>query len=105
MKQPNIHPTAIIEPGASIGSEVVIEPYAVIKGNVVLHDRVVIKSHAYIDGYTTIGEGTIIYPSASIGTKTQALNSVAKKPMCALEKIARLESLSPLILLLKKTRK
>lgn len=71
MSNSNIHPTAVIEKGAQIGSDVVIEPYAIIKKNVVLHDRVVIKSHAYIDGNTTIGEGTTIWPSASIGTKTQ----------------------------------
>lgn len=67
----NIHPTAIIEPGAYIGSNVTIEPYAIIKENVVLEDDVIIKSHAYIDGYTTIGKGTVIWPSASIGTRSQ----------------------------------
>lgn len=71
--QPGIHPTAIIEDGAQIGNNVTIEPYAIIKKNVILHDNVVIKSHAYIDGNTTIGKGTIIWPSASIGTKTQDL--------------------------------
>ena len=69
----NIHITAIIEEGAKIGSGVTIEPYVVIRKGVVVEDNVVIKSHAYIDGNTTIGEGTIIYPSASIGTKTQDL--------------------------------
>lgn len=78
-KTSNIHPTAIIEPGAKLGSGVIVEPYAVIKSNVTLEDRVVIKSHAYIDGYTTIGEGTVIYPSASIGTKTQAIKYHGEK--------------------------
>ncbi len=73
MSQSNIHPAAIIEPGAKIGKNVTIEAYAVIKGTVTLHDNVVVKSHAYIDGNTTIGEGTTIWPSASIGTKTQDL--------------------------------
>lgn len=68
-----IHPTAIIEEGAQLGSDVVIEAYAIVKKNVVIGDRVVIKSFAYIDGNTTIGEGTVIYPSACIGTKTQDL--------------------------------
>jgi UDP-N-acetylglucosamine acyltransferase len=67
----NIHPTAIIEPGAKIGNNVTIEPYAIIKGTVTLEDDVIIKSHAYIDGNTTIGQGTTIWPSASIGTRTQ----------------------------------
>ncbi len=69
----NIHPTAIIEPGAKIGKNATIESYAVIKKSVVLEDNVVVKSHAYLDGHTTIGDGTVIYPSASIGTKTQDL--------------------------------
>ncbi|GAB4186029.1 MAG: acyl-ACP--UDP-N-acetylglucosamine O-acyltransferase [Simkaniaceae bacterium] len=71
MSKTKIHPSAIIESGAQIGNNVTIEPYAIIKGNVVLEDHVIIKSHAYIDGNTTIGEGTVVYPSASIGTKTQ----------------------------------
>ncbi len=79
MSKPNIHPSAIIEPGAKIGADVTIEPYAVIKSNVILADRVVVKSHAYIDGHTSIGEGTVIYPSASIGTKTQALKYRGEK--------------------------
>src|SRR5262249_54128018 len=70
---------AHIEEGAQIGENVTIEPFAVVKGNVILHDNVVIKSHAYIDGFTTIGEGTIIYPSASIGTKTQDLKFKGEK--------------------------
>lgn len=79
MNKSNIHPTAIIEPGAKIGDNVTIEPYAVIKSNVILENNVVIKSHAYIEGFTTIGEGTTVYPSASIGTKTQDLKFRGEK--------------------------
>lgn len=67
----NIHPLAVVESGAEIGANVTIEPFAVIKSTVVLKDGVVIKSHAYIDGHTTIGENTVVWPGASIGTKTQ----------------------------------
>jgi UDP-N-acetylglucosamine acyltransferase len=75
-----IHPTAIIAPGATIGKNVTIEPYVVINSpHVILEDNVTVKSHAYIDGYTTIGEGTIIYPSACIGTKTQDLKFRGEK--------------------------
>lgn len=73
-KSTQIHETAIVAKGVSIGNNVVIEPYAIINSpHVILEDGVVIKSHAYIDGYTTIGEGTTIYPGAIIGTKTQDL--------------------------------
>ncbi|MCC5832118.1 MAG: acyl-ACP--UDP-N-acetylglucosamine O-acyltransferase [Chlamydiales bacterium] len=73
MTNTKIHPTAIIEEGAKIGKNVTIEPYAIIKKNVTLEDNVKIKSHVYIDGFTSIGSGTTIWPSASIGTKTQDL--------------------------------
>ncbi|MBM3199051.1 MAG: acyl-ACP--UDP-N-acetylglucosamine O-acyltransferase, partial [Chlamydiae bacterium] len=73
MSKSNIHPLALVEPGAKIGDHVTIEAYAVVKGTVTLEDHVVVKSFAYIDGFTTIGEGTVIWPSASIGTKTQDL--------------------------------
>lgn len=81
MKQSNqIHPTAIIAPGVTIGHNVIIEPYAVINSpHVILEDGVVIKSHAYLDGHTTIGAGTTIYPGASIGTKTQDLKYRGEK--------------------------
>ncbi|EPJ25580.1 acyl-[acyl-carrier-protein]-UDP-N-acetylglucosamine O-acyltransferase [Chlamydia psittaci 09DC78] len=75
----NIHPTAIIEPGAKIGRNVVIEPYVVIKSTVTLCDDVVVKSYAYVDGHTTIGRGTTIWPSAMIGNKPQDLKYQGEK--------------------------
>jgi UDP-N-acetylglucosamine acyltransferase len=74
-----IHPLAIVEPGAKIGKNVTIEAFAVVKKTVTLEDDVVIKSHAYIDGNTTIGAGTVIWPSASIGTKAQDLKFKGEK--------------------------
>ncbi len=62
MTQANIHPMALVEPGAIIGNNVTVEAFAVVKSNVCLKDNVTIKSHAYIDGYTTIGEGSTIIP-------------------------------------------
>ena len=86
MSKSNIHPLAFVEPGAKIGNNVTIEPFAVVKSTVTLADHVVIKSHAYIDGYTSIGEGTIIYPSASIGTKTQDLKYRGEKTFVVIGK-------------------
>lgn len=75
----NIHPMAYVEKGATIGDNVTIEPFAVVKKNVVLKEGVIVKSHAYIDGHTTIGEHAIIWPGASIGTKTQDLKFKGEK--------------------------
>lgn len=71
MKQ--IHPTAIIEDGAIIGENVRIGPYCVIGPKVTLGDHVYLHSHVVIEGKTTIGEGTEIYPFASLGTAPQDL--------------------------------
>lgn len=68
-----IHPTAIIDPAAEIGENVIIGPYSVIGRNVKLHDGVELKSHVVVDGYTTVGEGCIIYPFASVGHAPQDL--------------------------------
>ena len=68
-----IHPTAIIEDGASIGVDVKIGPYCFIGGNVVLADRINLGSHVVISGLTQIGEGTHIFPFASIGHNPQDL--------------------------------
>src|SRR5580658_6688495 len=68
-----IHPTAIIAPGARLADDVVIGPYCVIGEDVSLAAGVSLKSHVVIDGRTTIGERTRIFPFASIGHETQDL--------------------------------
>jgi UDP-N-acetylglucosamine acyltransferase len=68
-----IHPTAIIAPGARLADDVVIGPYCVIGEQVSLAAGVTLKSHVVIDGRTTIGERTRIFPFASIGFETQDL--------------------------------
>ena len=68
-----IHPTAIVESGASIGADAVIGPYCVVGADVALADGVQLLSHAVITGRTKIGEGTRIYPFASIGHPPQDL--------------------------------
>jgi len=68
-----IHKTAIIEPGAKIGKNVIIGPYCVVGPNVNLADEVTLKSHVVVDGRTTIGSGTVVYPFASLGMAPQDL--------------------------------
>jgi UDP-N-acetylglucosamine acyltransferase len=68
-----IHPSAIIDPKAQIGSNVSIGPFCVVGANVTLHDNVELKSHVVVEGHTTVGEGTRIFPFASIGHAPQDL--------------------------------
>jgi len=68
-----IHPTAVVDPGAELGDEVRVGPYAVIGGEVVLADACVIHSHVVVGGRTRIGSRTEIFPFASIGLRPQDL--------------------------------
>jgi UDP-N-acetylglucosamine acyltransferase len=68
-----IHATAVVAPGAILAENVVIGPYCVVGEHVVLGTGVSLKSHVVIDGRTTIGPGTRIFPFASIGHETQDL--------------------------------
>jgi UDP-N-acetylglucosamine acyltransferase len=70
---PQIHPTAIVAPGAMLADDVVVGPYCIVGENVVLAAGVTLRSHAVVDGRTTIGEGTSIFPFASIGLDPQDL--------------------------------
>jgi len=68
-----IHPTAIVHPKAELGRDVLVGPYCTVGAEVVLHDRVQLMSHVVVDGRTTIGEDTIVFPFASLGLPPQDL--------------------------------
>ncbi len=70
---PQIHPTAIIEPGAEIAATATIGPYCHVGGKVLLEDGVELLSHVVVAGRTSIGEGTRIFPFASLGHRPQDL--------------------------------
>lgn len=67
----DIHATAVIADGAKIGAGCRIGPYCVIGANVVLGANVTLHSHVVIDGHTNIGEGTVVFPFASLGSAPQ----------------------------------
>ncbi len=68
-----IHPTAIVDPQATLAPDVEIGPYAVIGPDVTIGAGTVIKSHVVIEGHTTIGQRNLFFPMASIGQITQDL--------------------------------
>jgi UDP-N-acetylglucosamine acyltransferase len=69
----HIHPTAIVDPSAQLGKDVSIGPYCVIGPHVRLGDGVRLLSHVVVDGRTTIGVNTVVYPFASLGHRPQDL--------------------------------
>jgi UDP-N-acetylglucosamine acyltransferase len=68
-----IHPTAVVDPGATLARDVEIGPYCVIGPRVSLGEGVRVLSHVVIDGHTTIGAHTVIHPFASLGLSPQHL--------------------------------
>ena len=70
---PDIHPTSVIEPGAKLAASVKIGPFCHIGKAVELGERVELLSHVAVAGRTAIGEGTRIFPFASIGHQPQDL--------------------------------
>lgn len=67
-----IDATARVASGAQIGKDVAIGPYCIIGANVVIGDGCRLMSHVHIDGHTSIGPRTVIYPFASLGTPPQS---------------------------------
>ena len=61
-----IHKTAIIGDKVKLGKNVIIGPYCVIGDGAIIGDNVELKSHVVMEGKVTIGEGTKIYPFASL---------------------------------------
>ncbi len=68
-----IHPSAIVSEKAMIGENCRIGAFSVIGDEVVLGERVSLDSHVVIDGKTKIGDGTRVFPFASIGLAPQDL--------------------------------
>src|ERR1700676_2080828 len=72
-KQTTIHPSAVISRRAQIGRNCSIGPYSIVGDEVELNDGVRLESHCVIDGRTSIGEGTHVFPFVSIGLAAQDL--------------------------------
>jgi UDP-N-acetylglucosamine acyltransferase len=70
---PQIHPTAIVAPGATLAQDVVIGPYCVVGEQVALGRGVRLKSHVVVDGRTAVGAGTRVFPFVTIGLEPQDL--------------------------------
>lgn len=70
---PHIDATARVHTGATIGDGTIVGPHAVVGPNVVLGRDCRVGASAVIDGYTEIGDGTEVFPFASIGLPPQDL--------------------------------
>lgn len=74
-----VHPSAHVEAGAVIGAGCRIGPFCLVGADVRLGREVEIKSHAVVTGDTTVGDGTVIFPFATIGEVPQDLKFAGEK--------------------------
>ena len=74
-----VHSTAVVDAGAELGEGVEIGPYSVVGPNVKIGAGTSLMSHVVLDGFTTIGCESQIFPFASIGTQTQDLKFKGEK--------------------------
>jgi len=68
-----IHSSSVIDNKAKIGENVKIGPFCYIGPKVQISDDVELISNVHIEGNTTIGKETKIFPFSSIGTQPQDL--------------------------------
>ena len=66
-----IHPTAIVDAGATLAPDVQVGPYAVIGPHVTVGAGTTIGAHCVIEGHTTIGRDNRIWQFSSIGGAPQ----------------------------------
>jgi UDP-N-acetylglucosamine acyltransferase len=76
----HIHPTAIVEPGAQLGTDVELGAYAFVGGSVTLGDGTKLHHHASVEGDTVLGKNCEVFPYACIGGKTQDLKHQGGRP-------------------------
>ncbi|MEL6373191.1 MAG: acyl-ACP--UDP-N-acetylglucosamine O-acyltransferase [Pseudomonadota bacterium] len=68
-----IHPSAIVDAGAKLGSGVSIGPFCVVGPHVTLGDGCRLHAHVVVEGHTVMGEACEVFPFAVLGTAPQDL--------------------------------
>ena len=65
------HPTAVVHPAATLGSDVFLGPYCVIGANASVGDGCLIGAHVVIENDVRIGAGTILHPHVFVGAGSE----------------------------------
>ncbi len=80
----------MVEPGATIGAGSTVGPFAVIGPEVTLGEGVTVKSHAVVTGWTDVGDGSVIFPFATVGEVPQDLKYKGEHSRLIVGKRARI---------------
>lgn len=70
---PTIHPTSVIEPGASLADDVEVGPFCHVGPHVTLGPGTRLISHVAIHSRTTLGARNTLWPQATLGSDPQDL--------------------------------
>jgi UDP-N-acetylglucosamine acyltransferase len=73
MSAPQIHPQAIVAPGAKLGAGVRVGAYAIVGEDVALGDDCVLHTHAVVRGPSKIGRNNIFFSFSVVGGDPQDL--------------------------------
>src|SRR5438034_140349 len=71
MSSVTIHPTAIVDPVARMGTDVEIGPFSVIGPQATIGEKTIVQSHVVIEGQVAIGSHNCIGHGAIIGAPPQ----------------------------------
>ncbi|MBR1594312.1 MAG: UDP-3-O-(3-hydroxymyristoyl)glucosamine N-acyltransferase [Alloprevotella sp.] len=65
-RRTGIHPTAVVEPSAQLGSDVYVGPHAYVGANVRLGSRVQLYAGVVVEENCVVGDDTVLYPNVSV---------------------------------------
>src|SRR5881394_1531839 len=68
-----VHPTALVDPGATLADTAEIGPYCIIGARVVIAAGTRLMANVFVEGPTSIGEDNVFYPYSTVGVAPQDL--------------------------------
>lgn len=66
VRAPGVHPTALVDPGATLGADVHVGAFTVIEKGAVIGDGAVIEAQVFIGEGCSVGARTHIYPQVTL---------------------------------------
>ncbi|PHI97376.1 acyl-[acyl-carrier-protein]--UDP-N-acetylglucosamine O-acyltransferase [Parasaccharibacter apium] len=81
-KETEIHPTALVDPQASLGQGVFIGPWCVVGPHVRLGDHVRLHASVMVEGHTVLEDGVEVYPFTTVGYPPQDLKYKNEPTRC-----------------------
>jgi len=68
-----VHPTALVDPSASVAATAEIGPYCIVGAQVEIAAGTRLMANVYVEGPASVGEDNIFYPYSTVGVAPQDL--------------------------------